>query len=199
MRFIIMIFALTGSASSLAFDHSHSQWDGVLKRYVMTSGSDTKVKYHALKKDPQGLLEYLKSVSAVTKSEYATWKPEQKQAFLFNAYNAFTMKDVLDHNSEEKPLTSIKDIGGVFKTTWNIRFFSILGEESDLDHIKHDLARGNFDDPCMVFAFSEACLSGPALSPKALCQRKFLSSWITRPTLIGSITAQHLMMSPLEL
>ena len=164
----IFFFASQG----LGFDHSHSRWDSILKKYVVKQGASTKVKYLELQKDRTGLEAYLKEVQAVKLTEYKAWTESQKLAFLFNSYNALTVDLILKNTSPQKPLQSIKDIGNLIRNTWKIKFFTFLGESSHLDHIEQEIARPQFDEPRMHFAFNCAAIGCPNLIDQAFVSER---------------------------
>ncbi len=157
---------------AFAFDHSYKQWDQSLKKFVVTHGAATRFKYYELQKDRKDLDAFLIEVKAVKASDYQSWSEPQKLAFLFNSYNALTVDLVASHTSPQKPLSSIKDIGSFIKSTWKIKFFNFLGEESSLDHIEQELARPQFDEPRMHFAFNCAAIGCPNLNPEAFIPEK---------------------------
>jgi hypothetical protein len=72
-------------------------------------------------------------------------KPQQ-QAFLINAYNAFTVEKILTRYPDIK---SIRDFGSVFGNPWKDKFFKLFGQPSYLDFIEHETLRkeGVYDDP----------------------------------------------------
>jgi hypothetical protein len=72
-----------------------------LKKYV----ANGKVAYSELAKDPS-LKSYLDSLSSIPQADYNSYSKEQKLSFLINAYNAFTLKIILDHY----PMKSIRKL-----------------------------------------------------------------------------------------
>jgi hypothetical protein len=74
-----------------------------LRRYV----SDDLVDYAALKRGRPELDAYLRSLESVERSELEARPRPDQLAFWINAYNAYTVKLVLDHY----PLRSIRSIG----------------------------------------------------------------------------------------
>ena len=168
-RVILVHCFLTGGmvTRAFAFDHTHAVWTTVLKRVVVKDGPASRVKYAQLVSDSLALDEYTKSVSEVTKDEYAKWTEPQRLAFLFNSYNAFTLKLVVQELKSNPGLKSIKKIGGLFSSPWKIRFFDFLGNKSYLDEIEQVLARPLFDEPRMHFAFNCASIGCPALQTEA--------------------------------
>jgi len=171
MRKIFLTFLLALLASSplaAAFDSSHSQWNELLKQHVKwnSAGTASAVDYKGFAKDRVKLSQYLKALSSVGSQEYAKWAWSDQQAFLINAYNAYTVELVLTRYPD---LTSIKDIGGVFSSPWKQKFFSLLGEKRSLDDVEHVLLRGDkrYREPRIHFAVNCASIGCPALRDEA--------------------------------
>jgi Protein of unknown function, DUF547 len=148
------------------FDLSHEKFNGLLKNYVVESENflSTKVKYKLFDKDKQILEEYLDEVSRVGRDEYSKWEKDDRLAFLINAYNAFTIKLVLDNYGE---IDSIKDIGSLFSNAWKIKFFKLFGEKTNLDTIEHGMIRKQFSEPLIHGALVCAAKSCPPLRKEA--------------------------------
>ena len=86
------------------FDHSHAAWTVFLSSYV----SDGVVDYAGMKRKGQkDLADYLSSLQSVCHGHYEQWSREEKLAFWINAYNAYTIRLILDHY----PIDSIRSIG----------------------------------------------------------------------------------------
>lgn len=155
------------------FDHSHVLWDKLLQQYVVDAGSSSTVKYAQWKQDTAALNKYLQQLSAVSKEELSAWNSQQRLAFLINAYNAFTVKLVLDHY----PVKSIKDIGSFFRSSWKIKFFQLLQQDRHLDDIEHTLIRGdaNFSEPRIHFALVCASIGCPKLHNRAFTTERLES------------------------
>ncbi|OUR97873.1 hypothetical protein A9Q84_06665 [Halobacteriovorax marinus] len=162
MRWILLLTFLL-STNALGFDHTHSEWQKVLTKYVKIENSQSLINYNLLKKEKQLLNNYLQSLSSVKKAEYKSWESSKKLAFLINAYNAFTIELILTNY----PLKSIKDLGSLFKSAWKISFFTLLEEKHHLDWIEQDMIRGNFKEPRIHFAVVCASISCPNLQKKA--------------------------------
>ena len=93
-------------------------------------------------------------------------------AYWINAYNAYTIRLIVDHY----PVQSIKDIGSKIKipfvtTPWASKFFSIGGEQMSLDNIEHGILRKKFDDPRIHFTLVCASISCPRLRNIGLHRR----------------------------
>src|SRR5215470_13249467 len=91
---VVVVMALSGALPALAkFDHSHQLFTSGLRRYV----TDAQVHYAQWQKDQGALDSYLKQLAAISPAEYAHFTDGQKKALWINAYNALTIKVVLDH------------------------------------------------------------------------------------------------------
>jgi len=140
----------------------HTQWDGLVKKYVDTEGL---VNYKGFLEDKKILEDYLQLISTNTPDK-KTWSKDEQLAYWINAYNAFTVKLIVDHY----PVESIKDIkkGVPFvSTVWDMEFFSIGGKEMNLNDIEHGIIRKEFKEPRIHFAVNCASYSCPPLRNEA--------------------------------
>lgn len=146
------------SLTSTARPVSHASWDSLLQQHVDEFGL---VNYQAMLKDSNALNAYLDLLSQNAPNN-KTWSQAEQMAYWINAYNAFTVKIILDHY----PVNSIKDIkNGIpfINTVWDIKFFKIADEAFDLNNIEHGILRKKFDDPRIHFALVCASMSCPKL------------------------------------
>ena len=161
MKFLIFCLFFLFGFDSIAFDHSHKKWNELLKTHL---NDKNQVNYSSIKKQPQKLNEYLKSLENLSYKEFEGFDKNQKKAFLINAYNAFTIKLIVDNY----PISSIKKIGGWFKGAWDIEFFSLLGGRiKSLDPIEHEWLRPKFKDYRIHAAVNCASVSCPDLRKEA--------------------------------
>ena len=168
--FAVVLFSSSGSVTyaeqyipnGVQFNQNYTDFTDILKKAVVTDGPVAKVRYRWLVHHQGKLLRYLKSVSAVTPSIYQKWSKNEKEAFLINAYNGFTIELIVKHY----PVTSIKEIGGLFKNPWKIDFISLFQNKVCLDDIEHTL-RTKFDDPRIHFAINCASVGCPPLLNEA--------------------------------
>lgn len=154
--------------TSSGFDHTHAEWTKVLEKYVHVSGPSSTVNYRSLKDNGQALSKYLGEIEVVTKSEFDKFSENEKLAFLINAYNAFTVKLIVD----KYPIKSIKDAGqssfsNISGSPWRTKFFKLFGSETYLDKIEHDMIRKWFNEPRIHFAVVCASVGCPALKDEA--------------------------------
>lgn len=157
-RFLVGV-ALTLIVSShgqaAEFDQSHSVFGTVLKAYV----KDARVNYSPLKSNPQDLDRYLAQVAAVSEPEFKQWNEKQQIAFLINAYNAYTLRLIVDHY----PVKGIKDIGGVFSGPWDQPIVHLFGRTLTLNTVEHKMLRKDYSEPRIHFALVCAAKGCPPL------------------------------------
>ena len=155
-------------ASVQEFDQSHQTWTFFLQKFVRINGPASTIDYKAIKNDSKDLQEYIKSLEGVSQDGFSGFSQHERLAFLINAYNAFTVKLIVDHY----PVKSIKDIGerSISNPTgspWKTKFFNLLGEKRHLDNIEHDMIRKQFNEPRIHFAVNCASVGCPALRNEA--------------------------------
>lgn len=169
LTILSVLLAVFGSYNALqAAVPSHSDWDKILKKYVNDAGW---VDYKGIIKDKAEFQKYLDKLSANPPQK--SWSSKDKEAFWINAYNAFTIKLIIDHY----PVKSIKDIGPAIKiyrvsTPWQIKFFKIGGESYKLDEIENQILRKDFNDPRIHFAIVCASRSCARLRNEAYTGEK---------------------------
>jgi len=167
-KFFLAVLLAGIHTAVLAFDHDHAQWTALLERHVVVSpdGNASSVRYAGMQRDHSQLKAYLDALSAVDEAAYRSWSRERQLAFLINAYNAFTVDLVLTRYPR---LESIKEIGGLFRSPWKRKFFTLLGEPRSLDDVEHGMIRapGVFDEPRIHVAVVCASIGCPMLPPEA--------------------------------
>jgi Protein of unknown function, DUF547 len=160
--------ALLPSARAQSFDPTHAAWTTLLRKHVrlLRGGQATQVHYAGFAADRASLKAYLDSLSAVPAAAFAVWSKAERQAFLTNAYNAFTVELILTRHPD---LKSIKDLGSLLSNPWKPKWISLLGAKVSLDDIEHAMLRkrGDYDDPRVHFAVNCASIGCPALREEA--------------------------------
>lgn len=105
----------------------HSDFTVVLKRHVRGG----TVNYSKLK-DDKGLSSYL---SALSNSKPGALSGDEKKAFWINAYNAFTLKVIVNN----WPVKSIRDING--GKVWDKKWIMIDSKTYSLNQIENEILR----------------------------------------------------------
>ena len=170
---LLALAAFAMSASALGFDHSHKAWDDLLRKHVRYAegGNASKVAYAGLARDRAQLKAVLAEYSKVPKVEFDGWTKPQQQAFLINAYNAYTIEKILTRYPDIK---SIREFGAVFGNPWKDKFFTLFGQPSYLDQIEHEILRreGVYDEPRVHVAVVCASIGCPMLPNEAFTPEK---------------------------
>lgn len=139
---------LCTSPAGAAVDLAHSLLTEDLKLYV----ENDLVHYKRWKAHPERLEKYLKSLAAISQDDFEKLSKQDKEALWINAYNAFTVKVVLDHypisgNEPYYPKNSFRQI----PDAWEDYYFVVAGRRVSLYSIEHDIGR-RLGDPRMHFA-----------------------------------------------
>ena len=151
-----------------ALDHAHTAWDGLLKKHVryVQGGNASRVDYAGFARGRAELRAVLEAYQKVPRAEFDGWTKPQQQAFLFNAYNAFTVEKILTRYPD---IRSIRDFGTVFGNPWKDKFFTLFGQPAYLDLVEHEILRkeGAYDDPRVHVAVVCASIGCPMLRNEA--------------------------------
>lgn len=139
-------------------------YDNLLHKYIVNG----LVDYENLVKD-KNLEKYIDALSKFDPSTLTN--KNDKLAFWINAYNAYTLKIIVDNY----PISSINDLhsGGriiahILKTTvWDKDFVIIDNKKITLNYIEHDIIRPKFKDPRIHFALVCGAMSCPPLRNEA--------------------------------
>ncbi|NBB73438.1 MAG: DUF547 domain-containing protein [Bacteroidetes bacterium] len=143
----------------------HSALTDLLQTHVDAAGM---VDYAALQANhDDALAPYLQQLA---ETDPANLSEEARLAFWINAYNALTLKLIVDHY----PVERIKDItpaGGPsipkLNAPWHVEVGEVGGQMRTLDEIEHEIIRERFDEPRIHFALVCAAVSCPRLRREA--------------------------------
>ncbi len=146
---------------------SYDDYAAVLKDHVDDTGM---VNYKKLKAAPQRLNALITAMSKVDQKSYERWNKEEQIALWLNAYNAFTLKALINNypikssffRSRIYPKNSIRQIPGV----WSKIKFNVVGRDLTLGHIEHEILRKKFNEPRIHMAMVCAAMGCPPLLNK---------------------------------
>ncbi len=133
----------------------HNLLNEVLQTHVNDEGY---VDYQALKANPQKLDAYLKKMAD---ADFASLDRDEKLALLINAYNACTLKLIIEHY----PLESIRHIPE--DKSWHDQRWRIGKLNLSLWQIENEYLRPKFIEPRIHFAINCASVSCPKLQRTA--------------------------------
>jgi len=134
----------------------HSTFDGLLQTHVSAEGG--WVDYGGLADGVDALDRY---ITALADAPVDQMGRDQRLALLINAYNAFTLRLILDH----APLASIRDIPPAER--WEATRWTVGGHTWSLSQIEHERIRPHFADPRIHFALVCAAVGCPPLRNEA--------------------------------
>lgn len=155
---LLISLGLTNSEINFQQDQNqdkgiHASWNVLLQQYVDADGN---VDYRSWKKSQTDLDKYIQLLEKTPPANY--WDKNDSLAYFINAYNAVTVKLILDNY----PLKSIRDI----KDPWDSKSLNLPNNSLTLNDIEHKVLR-KMDDPRIHFAINCASASCPQLSNEA--------------------------------
>ncbi|MDO3695443.1 DUF547 domain-containing protein [Wenyingzhuangia sp. chi5] len=159
MKLLLFVFTLLMSIQNFAQEHV---WNQLLQKNVDKNGW---VNYDGFKNDSIILNHYLTYLDKTKPND--SWSKNKQKAFWINAYNAYTIKLILEHY----PLNSILDIKQNNKNAWEIPFAKVGGKAYTLNFIEHEILRKKFKDPRIHVGVNCASISCPALPNKAFTEK----------------------------
>lgn len=155
MKNLIVLFVVLFSSTYSFAQPSHEAFDTLLKKHVSVTG---KVNYKNLKADKAALEAYLKTLSENTPVD--SWSKNDKFAYWINAYNAATLKTIVDNY----PLSSITKLDG--GKTWDVKRIKLGDKTYSLNDIENTILRP-MGDARIHFAINCAAKSCPPLLNQA--------------------------------
>lgn len=187
MRLFTLLLLLFSFVRLSAQKNIHAQWTNCLQQYV---DDDGRVNYSDWAKDTTALDNYIEDLEANPPAEY--WSKNDSLAYFINAYNAVTVKLILDNY----PLKSIRRL----ITPWRFKRFTLHNKSVSLNHIEHGILR-KMNEPRIHFAINCASASCPKLSNQAYVSHSLTAqleeatrNFITDPSK-NRITANKLSLS----
>lgn len=135
--------AYAASVAPSSFDTTHYAFSKDLAKYV----HEGQVRYSRWRKKPASLVAYLRSLADVSPEQYDKLSNDDKKALWVNAYNAFTIKLVLDEypikgKNSNYPANSFRQL----PDAWEKNHFKVAGRDVTLDMIEHTILRRDFHD-----------------------------------------------------
>jgi hypothetical protein len=140
----------------LAGQPDHSRWNALLQKYVTVAG---EVNYKGFRTEKAKLQTYLDELASHPVE--AGWPTEEKLAYWINAYNAFTIKLIVDNY----PVRSITDLHQ--GKPWDVKWIKLGNKTYSLNQIENEIIRPQFKEPRIHFAVNCAAKSCPPLLNEA--------------------------------
>lgn len=145
----LIIVLLLFSLAAFGQKSKHALWTAALQEHVDKNGN---VDYKSWKKDTSYLDNYIQTLEENPPAEM--WSKNDSLAYFINAYNAVTVKLILDNY----PIRSIRNL----VTPWRFKRFTLNGKKVSLNHIEHEILR-KMNEPRIHFAINCASASCPKL------------------------------------
>ena len=136
-----------------AFDHS--AFDGLLKSYVNAAGL---VDYPGLTEEKDVLDDY---IATIREAPFDALGRDEKLALLINAYNAFTLRLMIDHPGIDS-IQSIPD-----EKRWDDPRWYVAGKRVTLKQVENEEIRPHFIEPRIHWAVVCAAIGCPPLRNEA--------------------------------
>ena len=143
-------------APKLPLAPQHDLWDQLLRQFVSSTG---KVNYKGFKAKSAELDTYLKALSE--NPIQTSWSRNEKMAYWINAYNAFTVKLIVDNY----PISSIMKLDN--GKPWDRKWIKLGDQTYSLNDIEHKILRPQYKDARIHFAVNCAAKSCPPLLHRA--------------------------------
>lgn len=149
----VLFFSVTTQSQSDSSPVNHQGFNDLLQKYVSPTG---KVNYKGLKKDKASLDAYTAKLAKQIPDK--GWDKNASLAYWINAYNAFTLKLIVD-NYPVSSITKLHD-----GKPWDVKWIELAGKKYSLNNIENDIIRPTFKDARIHFAVNCAAVSCPPLS-----------------------------------
>ncbi len=163
---------LVAGAAPASATVDHEIWDGLLRDHVR----DGKVAYRAIARERDEFEAYLEQLGATDREALLSAGANEQMAFWINAYNAYTVKLILDNY----PLSSIYDVTPLWRralgeSPFNLEFIplghlhppAIPSRMLSLEDIEHGILRKHWREPRIHFAVVCASRGCPKLRAAA--------------------------------
>ena len=147
---LLVVLSAVGARAVDQGTFDHTLLDELLTVYV---NDDGWVDYAGLERDRPRLGAYLKTLATAAPGSFAS--DDERLAFWINAYNAFTLQDVLE--SVYRKAKGVREVPGFFDS----RKHSVASERLTLDQIEARARK--FRDPRFHFTLVCASTSCPKL------------------------------------
>ena len=167
---------------------SHQAFNNLLQKYVSNDG---KVNYKGLKNDKAALETYITILAKQIPDN--TWSKNAALAYWINAYNAFTLKLIVDNY----PVKSITNLSG--GKPWDVKNIELAGKKYSLNNIENDIIRPTYKDARIHFAVNCAAVSCPPLSNTAFTEANINDLLNTRTKIFINSSANIITASKIRI
>lgn len=158
--------AAQAAPAAAAAEFDHADFDALLKKH----GAGDRIDYAALKAARAPLDAYLKRVALQPEAQLLAWPRAAQMAFWINAYNALTLRTIIDAypiagsglSGLRFPKNSIRQLDD----PWGKKH-TVAGAPRSLDDLEHVILRKQFQDARIHAAVNCASIGCPPLRLEA--------------------------------
>lgn len=156
---LTMLIASASHTSAQSIEHGI--FDALLQRHVTVDGL---VDYDAFAASE----DFDRYLELLDRTDPQSLPRNDRLALWINAYNAYTIKLINDHDERES-IRNINQTLGVIaaKGPWTEPIANVGGTTYTLDEIEHEIIREQFDEPRIHFALVCAAMGCPSLRREA--------------------------------
>ena len=158
MRFVLHLTLLLVLAACCGEARGENLYPANYAAVLSAHVHDGVVDYAGLKAGEAAFNDVLATMAAVDPAKLGR---EERIAYYVNAYNAWTIRLILDH---WPGIRSIKEAGSFLRSPWKQDFVRLDGKTISLDGIEHGILRRQYSDPRLHFALNCASMSCPPLA-----------------------------------
>lgn len=160
---MMTLFAALGACAPAAAPPQYDDYRATLLAFVDARG---RVDYAGLKEQRGDLDDFVTYLERLDPKLYDRWSEKDKMALWINAYNALTLRTIIDNYpivpavpNGAYPYNSIRQL----KDAWDFKRVNVMGQSITLGYIKTKILRRDFHDPRVHMALGEAAISSPVL------------------------------------
>jgi hypothetical protein len=157
-HFLVLILLLSPTMLLAQPPGWQKEYDRLLKKYVVDGG----VRYAAWKANASDMAALNRVVTGIGNADPSKLDANGQLAFYINAYNAWTIKLILD----KYPVRSVRDVSPLFGIFLQKKI-RVAGEQMSLNHLEKNILRKKFKDPRIHFAVNCGSTSCPPLQKGA--------------------------------
>ncbi|NJK91383.1 MAG: DUF547 domain-containing protein [Blastochloris sp.] len=163
MKLFLFLLCLVGTSLIHGQEPWETDYNRLLSKYVSPQG----VNYGAWKANSKDLQDLKAITQAIAQQGPNSNSREARLAYLINAYNVWTLHNVL----ERYPVKSVRDIAPIFGFFTGDRIV-VMGKKMSLNHLEKQLIIKEFKEPRIHFAVNCASVSCPPLASEAFTEKK---------------------------
>lgn len=143
----------------------HDKFAGIFNDFVNDKGM---VDYKGLRQEGVKLRALLEEFNNLDPNEYRSWPEEERIAFWINAYNLHKLNIVSLNYPIQSSSRFLRVLWGPndlrhIESKISMYKFLVMDEEFTFKKVENRFFRGQFDDPRVLLAITDACLSSPPL------------------------------------